>query len=117
MGGDYDAASVGAPNNKHDDTKKTNVKPSGVANDDGSFGLFEGNFGSAFGNLANNPSSSSNGAQNGVFGINGDGGVADNSNTKVQTAVVATLHGTSKNEYGTNTIGYGSSTSTSGTYS
>ena len=71
------------------------------------FRLFEGNFGSAFGNLANNPSSSSNGAQNGVFGVNGDGGVADNSNTKVQNAVVATLHGTSKNEYGTNTIGYG----------
>ena len=71
------------------------------------FRLFEGNFGSAFGNLANGPPASSNGAQNGLFGVNGGVGGAQNSNNKVQNAVVATLHGTSKNEYGTNTIGYG----------
>ena len=60
--------------------------------------LFEGNFGSSFGNLANNPASS-NSAQNGLFGMNGS--------NKAPNGVVATLHGTSKNEYGTNTIGYG----------
>ena len=60
------------------------------------FSLFEGNLGGAFGNFGNHQASA--GSQNGVFGTNRPG--APNRPSTVNRPVVATLHGSSKNEVG-----------------